>query len=247
MKKTITYIKNTNKTKNTSGFISDLSFINVSNIDNISISNCRFNVVNFKNSLFDKLDIKMPEDIRYSSTKRQSEYLAGRYMAQISMSSMGFEKANIARGLNNSPVWPNGVIGSISHSNDEAYSIVASSNDYKFLGIDYEKIINDEISKEVYNSIANEKELRNVMNLGFEFSHALTIIFSSKESLFKALHPHTKFYFDFLDATLINLTPKDNQFEIKLNKTLNESLTENMVFKGIYKISYENILTVVIG
>jgi enterobactin synthetase component D len=43
----------------------------------------------------------------------------------------------------------------------------------------------------------------------------LTLVFSAKESLFKALYPRVGRYFDFLDARWLTMTEQTLTFELK--------------------------------
>ena len=52
------------------------------------------------------------------------------------------------------------------------------------------------------------------------FNELLTLTFSAKESLFKALYPQVRCYFDFLDARMVAVDMQRQTFVLALLKTL---------------------------
>ncbi|MBF4190154.1 4'-phosphopantetheinyl transferase superfamily protein, partial [Serratia ureilytica] len=52
------------------------------------------------------------------------------------------------------------------------------------------------------------------------FNELLTLTFSAKESLFKALYPQVRRYFDFLDARMVAVDAQRQTFELALLTTL---------------------------
>jgi enterobactin synthetase component D len=75
-----------------------------------------------------------------------------------------------------------------------------------------------------------------------DFNKVLTLAFSAKESLFKALYFSVKKYFDFLDVTIISFQDKssaDNSSLLSLTLELNIDLNENIGKGRIFKIFYQ--------
>lgn len=93
--------------------------------------------------------------------------------------------------------------------------------------------------------IANGNELKLVMDSGYDFSFALTVVFSAKESLFKALYPKVGYYFDFSAATMTSFSRDKQRFEFILNYSLNTKLTKGCCFKGWYQKKSGEILTLI--
>lgn len=63
-----------------------------------------------------------------------------------------------------------------------------------------------------------EREL--LRESGADFRWGLTLVFSAKESLFKALHPVVGQYFDFLDAQLVAIDLQRQCLQLQLLKNL---------------------------
>ena len=108
------------------------------------------------------------------------------------------------QGANKLPIWPLGHVGCISHSRNLAAAVVASRNDYRSIGIDLEyHLRDDECTTELIRSIQEPVEEERLTSLhALTRGEALTLIFSVKESVFKALYPLVHTFFDFKDVEL---------------------------------------------
>ena len=75
---------------------------------------------------------------------------------------------------------------------------------------------------------------------------AFTLIFSAKESLFKALYPHVGDYFDFSAAEVVEINGNVGHFTIKLAQQLTSALKEGMTFKGYFDINADDVTTYIV-
>ncbi len=140
------------------------------------------------------------------AAKRQAEHLAGRLCAQQALQRLGQPSATIARGADGAPQWPPGVTGSITHGNGLAGAIVGLSEQWAGLGLDLEMQLSAARAQRLAGEILTPQELEQARPLSAEaFAQRVTLTFSLKESLFKALYPlvHKRFYFH--DAELLRL------------------------------------------
>ena len=60
--------------------------------------------------------------------KRRLEFTHGRYCAHQAMQLLGMSVVAIPKGTDRAPVWPDGIIGSISHSGDTAAAVITQSS-----------------------------------------------------------------------------------------------------------------------
>ncbi|NQZ20700.1 MAG: 4'-phosphopantetheinyl transferase superfamily protein [Colwellia sp.] len=212
----------------------------------VKISACHYNTVLFNVNLFEKLDINMPDSIVKSVEKRQSEFLAGRMMARSALALLNDDKFTVDIGENRSPVWPNNIVGSISHSAEMALCIVSDKCACRYVGCDIEPFITCTTQSEISNSIINSDEKTLIKNSQLESGVAFTLIFSAKESLFKALYPYVKCYFDFRDAEVFDIDTHKNEFKIKIIKGLSCDLSEGTQFSGHYTLNEKHVITFII-
>lgn len=130
--------------------------------------------------------------------KRQTEHLAGRIAAVHALRLVG-EKAVPDMGEQRQPVWPEGLFGSISHSGQTAVAVVSEAP----VGIDIERVFNDELAESLAQQIATDSELAGLRNGPLDFTLALTLAFSAKESLYKAFNADHPALLHFHDALVL--------------------------------------------
>ena len=165
--------------------------------------------------------------------KRQCEYLAGRFCANESLKQLehklAIEIANkeVATGKNREPLWPQGVLGAISHSSRFAMAIVAQDKGaYLGVGIDIEEEMTEDLACDVSGQIMSEKEKRlNNKSGSFDNKSFVTLVFSAKESIFKALYPSVGEYFGFEACELIDFDPIEKSLKFRLVSSLNHFWT----------------------
>lgn len=147
--------------------------------------------------------------------KRQTEHLAGRLCARQALLQLNGCMAAPAVGSDRAPCWPAGVVGSITHGNGWAAAVVATSSDYLGLGLDVENWLSDERAARLAAEILSPAELQHLGRLSSaqQATH-VSLSFSLKESLFKALYPLVQRRFYFHDAQL--LSAADGQAELQL-------------------------------
>lgn len=68
------------------------------------------------------------------------------------------------------------------------------------IGIDCETLLSENEAVEIKEGIIDEQEERTLSRSGYPFALALTLVFSAKESLFKALFPQVQAYMGFDSA-----------------------------------------------
>jgi enterobactin synthetase component D len=143
--------------------------------------------------------IEAPASIQRSVAKRQAEFLAGRLCARAALQQLEGLSFSPAIGEDRAPVWPAHIAGSITHSTGRAAAIVAKKSHWRGLGMDLENLLNAERAERLAGEILTAPELQR-MAAGRREQLALwvTLTFSVKESLFKALYPivQKRFYFE---------------------------------------------------
>lgn len=132
--------------------------------------------------------------------KRKADHLAGRMAAAHALS----ERIVPGIGKSGEPLWPKGISGSITHSGTQAMAVVARDRQAP-IGIDCEAILPESEAREIKDGIIDAQEERVLSRSGYPFALALTLAFSAKESLFKALFPQVQAYMGFDSARVTML------------------------------------------
>lgn len=131
--------------------------------------------------------------------KRQAEFLAGRLCAGEALRQLTGQRSIPAVDDDRAPRWPEQVCGSITHSHGWAAAVVAQRTNWRGLGLDVERLIAPERAERLAGEILTEVELQRLAQQPSERrAELITLTFSIKESLFKALYPlvHKRFYFE---------------------------------------------------
>lgn len=207
-----------------------------------------FNTDKYHVDFFGELGIRLPNEIGRSVPKRQSEFLAGRYAAKMVLSKINHRDSYIAIGENRAPVWPEQLLGAISHSGNRAVCVITNKAINQYLGVDIECWLTREAAYELSKSIATEEESQFLEAQALPIERGVTIAFSAKESLFKALYPKVKAYFGFEVAVLTELNMSTQSFSLELVETLGDGIYEKgQVFKGVFICRSNAVETLIIG
>jgi 4'-phosphopantetheinyl transferase EntD len=84
-----------------------------------------FEVSAYNPGLFDAWNVEFPLSLQTAVPKRQAEYLAGRIAGQHALKELGISNFDIESGKHRSPTWPNGILGSITHTDNMAFCAVS--------------------------------------------------------------------------------------------------------------------------
>lgn len=138
--------------------------------------------------------------------KRQTEYLAGRLCARQALAQLTGTASVPSSGEDRAPQWPADTCGSITHGNGWAAAVVGHSAEWRGLGLDVERIMQASRAERLAREILTPAELQRLESLPTEQrAQRISLTFSLKESLFKALYPQVLRRFYFQDAELLNV------------------------------------------
>jgi enterobactin synthetase component D len=200
---------------------------------------------------FSACAIAAPASIQRSVAKRQAEYLAGRLCARTALqqvnAALGVQAESIAPilGEDRAPIWPVHITGSITHSDGWAAAIVAPNSAWRGLGLDAETLLEATRAERLAGEILVPDELQRLAQLPTnQQAQLVTLTFSIKESLFKALYPLVLKRFYFEHAEVLDWTAA-GQVRLRLLTDLSEEFRHGVEFNGQFSISDGRILTLV--
>src|ERR1700724_4150321 len=148
---------------------------------------------------------RLPQALRYANQKRQREFLAGRWCAEEALQRLGAGSTHVAMAEDRAPIWPDGVVGSITHTGNFAAAAVAWAADIAGLGIDSEQIIDPTAAHDIADiCMVDEAGLFKAVH-GRSFCEFCTLVFSAKESVFKCLFPLTRKFLEFSDVRITSV------------------------------------------
>lgn len=152
----------------------------------------------------DGADHRRPGQQRHAAVaaNRRREFGAARECARRALAALGRPAATVPRGVDGAPCWPDGVVGSITHCAGYRAAAVAERTEIAALGIDAEP--HRSLSARALDRIAlpAEREMLDVLATGpggGTVPWAL-LLFSAKESVYKAWYPLTGAWLGFHDV-----------------------------------------------
>lgn len=180
--------------------------------------------------------IEMPASIARSVKKRQGEFFMGRLAAAAALGHpwtlAGMEAFALPIGTSRQPVWPEGVVGSITHAGPYAAAVAVKGSGITGIGIDIEQRIGAETRQSVEATVLDttEQALLHTPGHALPYEMLLTLVFSAKESFFKGTFATVGTYFDFDAVVLTALDVAGGTLELTLARTLAAPLPEGRRF-----------------
>ncbi|MCP5060675.1 MAG: 4'-phosphopantetheinyl transferase superfamily protein [bacterium] len=138
---------------------------------------------------------------------RRAEFHLGRALARRVLVELGRPPCAIPVRAGRAPLWPAGVVGSISHGAGLCLVAVAEKNDVTALGIDVE--IAAPFEAKLMRRVASPCELEAFSRVNAcSGPEAAAILFSAKESVYKAQHPISGAFLEFQDVAVEASAPE---------------------------------------
>jgi 4'-phosphopantetheinyl transferase EntD len=175
--------------------------------------------------------------------RRRREHASARHCARLALERLGIPGADIGRGPAGEPLWPAGVVGSITHCDGYRAAAVARDPGIGALGIDAEP--NQALPEGVESLVLVGEEREAIERLARARPQTSwdRLIFSAKEALYKAWSPLTHRWLDFEEAVL-TLVPDSNVFIARLTVTAPEPFAEGV--RGRWLLRGGLLLTAVV-
>jgi enterobactin synthetase component D / holo-[acyl-carrier protein] synthase len=157
--------------------------------------------------------------------RRRRVFALGRAAGRAALGEFGVHDVAIPRAPGGEPMWPQGFVGSITHSREVAIAIVGRRQDYVGLGVDVEELARGP-SARTARLVCRPGEMAWVdAEAGTE---RLARLFSAKEAVFKALYPIEGVWLGFADAELRWLDNRQ-RFEARVLKSVGSEYPEGFV------------------
>ncbi|HEX6452667.1 MAG TPA: 4'-phosphopantetheinyl transferase superfamily protein, partial [Trebonia sp.] len=135
--------------------------------------------------------------------KRRQEFGSARNCAREALGRLGVPPAPILPGEKGAPQWPDGVVGSITHCAGYRAAVVARARDLLTVGIDAEPAggaLPDGVLDRV--SLPAERAMLGELSAAAPGVSWDRLLFSAKESVYKAWFPLARRWLGFEDAEI---------------------------------------------
>ena len=174
-------------------------------------------------------DLSEQEQLAVASAiqKRRNEYSTGRWLVRNALAEFGINYFDLLPGENRQPVWPSNIVGSITHTDKYAATMVASRSNYISIGIDLEQ--KNGVSSNLLKHFLSAQEQRLYNDID------PTLLFSMKESCYKLLYPLIGQFIEFTDIE-VQLDTTKRTFTVlcqgrqKLGEIIEKAEGEYLIF-----------------
>jgi len=169
--------------------------------------------------------------VRGAVRKRREEFQAGRHCAREALAQLGHPPVPLLRDAQRAPIWPQGIVGSISHAGGFCGAVVARRGAIVALGFDVER--RDAVTLDLWPRIASAEEHAEGEVQGS--SDARSMVFSAKEAFYKAQYTLSRSWLEFEDVSIRIVD--DGRFEVRLERTVPGVARRGALIPGQFRFS----------
>ncbi|MFD4180705.1 4'-phosphopantetheinyl transferase Npt [Rhodococcus sp. NPDC058514] len=130
--------------------------------------------------------------------KRRREFTSARHCARVAMGKLGMEPAPILKGERGVPLFPRGVVGSLTHCDGYRGAVLGYSMQVRSVGIDAEP--HGPLPDGVLDAVSLPEERTAIAASDEGAVHWDRLLFCAKEATYKAWFPLTGRWLGFEDA-----------------------------------------------
>jgi len=132
--------------------------------------------------------------------KRRNEFITARHCARLALQQLGQQPVPIRKGEKGEPCWPDGIVGSLTHTQGFRGAVVGRQSAVRSVGIDAEP--HDVLPDGVLDAVTIMEERHEIAALP-DGLHWDRILFCAKEATYKAWFPLTRRWLGFEDAHVV--------------------------------------------
>jgi 4'-phosphopantetheinyl transferase EntD len=129
-------------------------------------------------------------------TSRRREFAAGRACARRALAGLGHPEGAIPVGARREPIWPPGIVGSITHTEGYCAAVTARAEQYRGLGIDAEQ--RRPVDSRTVAQFMTVAEMTRIPIV--DDTPLPLLVFSAKEAFYKVFSPLFGTWLDYRDA-----------------------------------------------
>ncbi|PXX63875.1 4'-phosphopantetheinyl transferase EntD [Nocardia tenerifensis] len=129
--------------------------------------------------------------------KRRRDFIGARHCARLALAELGEAPVAIGKGERGAPIWPRGIVGSMTHCDGYRAAALGHKLRFRSIGVDAEP--HAALPEGVLDSVSLAPE-REWLNTTYTGLHLDRLLFCAKEATYKAWFPLTARWLGFEDA-----------------------------------------------
>lgn len=180
------------------------------------------------------------ESLGGSVPKRVGEFAAGRLCAGRALAEFGIANFPLQVGDSRQPVWPEYMIGSITHTTGLCAAVVAEKGHLAAVGLDSEVV--GQVPEEIWPTVCLPEETAWLATLPDSARAAgVTVIFSAKEAFYKCQYPLVRewLYFHDVKVELIDWGTAKGEFRVHATRRIALADRAELPLAGRYEFHEE--------
>ena len=175
---------------------------------------------------------------------RRRQFTAGRLLARRAWQELGVAPSALLSDEQRVPVWPAGIVGSITHTQGWCGAVVARAAEVGSVGADVEAA--SALDPGLWQRVCRPEERDFLGRHDAQFAGLLAkAVFSAKESIYKALYPLCGRKLVFGDAA-IEIDPRAHAFHVILRAGGAGALPPGATIEGRYAVAPTCVVTSVV-
>tara|TARA_B100000700_G_scaffold221399_1_gene243762 strand:+ start:3664 stop:4356 length:693 start_codon:yes stop_codon:yes gene_type:complete len=130
------------------------------------------------------------EEVKHFSPRRQREFIFGRALCDRAMSRWGYSEFQLGVSRSGMPLWPDELVGSISHDEDCYLVAVASKADVRYVGVDVHYLLPYEQMSRILSKFETEAFQciqQRLAPCDLSKYQMVNLLWSAKEAAYKSL------------------------------------------------------------
>lgn len=176
--------------------------------------------------------------------KRRREYTAGRVLARRAAAKLGLGPIELLPMDDRSPGWPDGVVGSITHTRGHVAVALARAAAYRGVGLDVEQA--EPLKHRLWDMICTEEDRAMLARHDEpERSRLAKIVFSAKEAAYKAQFAITEQFLGF-SAMHIALDLSERRFVATFRQEAGDAFRPGDTLSGRFVRTERLVATAVV-
>jgi 4'-phosphopantetheinyl transferase EntD len=143
--------------------------------------------------------------VAHAVQSRREQFSAGRWLARLAWAELGQTPVALLNDERRAPIWPAGIVGTITHTQSWCAVAVARQSTVQGIGADVEAAT--PLDAGLWERVCRPEEREFLLERPAELRGLLAkALFSAKESIYKALFPEVRLFLDF-QGMRIELSP----------------------------------------
>lgn len=189
----------------------------------------------------DSMSVAEAVGVAAAVPKRVLEFATGRWCARAALAQLGTCGFSLLAGANRAPIWPPGIVGSITHTDGFCAAAVGRREQFAGIGIDAELI--GQVGAELWPQLFIPAEIDWLERLP-EWQRPImaTLLFSAKESFYKCQHAFTSAWLDFKSACV---TVEDDRWHVQLMRPQSTHEHLQQPICGRFALSEQYVFTAI--